>query len=183
MRALPELSNFYCHPGRAGGLPNVIMNAIGATILTFLLLLVLFACRRWALLGMMAGVLYLTQAQTIDVLGINFFAIRFLELAGFIRIIVRREIIFSSLNGIDRIYFFLYAYTTTVFLIRSNKGQINAIGMLVDALLVYFTFRALIRNIDDFKWFLGVFVFLLFPFVALVSVEMLTHENPFTLIG
>lgn len=159
------------------------MNSIGISILILLSGVVLFLPRRWALVGMMAGVLYLTHAQVLNVFGFNLFAIRFLELAGFTRVMVRREIFLSKLNRIDRIIILLYAYTTLVFLIRSDIGQAYVIGMMVDAFLCYFIFRSLLISIDDLKWFLCIFVILLFPYVGLVLIEMLTHKNPFVLIG
>ena len=170
------------------------MNAIGTSLLALLVLLVLLAPRRWALLGMMAGVLFLTQGQAIHVLGLNLNSMRFLELAGFIRVMVRREFLFSSLNGIDRAFILVYVYTTFVFLLRSNLGQstsmditqvstMDKIGSMVDAVLCYFTFRGLIESMEDWVWFLRSFVILLVPYVALVSVERLTHQNPFALVG
>ena len=61
------------------------MNFIGTGILVPLLGLVLFAPRRWALLAMLGGALYLPQQQVIELLGLNLTAVRLLELAGFTR--------------------------------------------------------------------------------------------------
>ena len=149
----------------------------------FLVLVVSSAPRRWAVLGMMAGVLFLTQAQQINVAGFNLFAIRFLELAGFIRVMARGEFSFSRLNGIDRALLLFYGYTTVIFLLRSTAGVANQIGDAVDAFLCYFTFRGLVGDMDDLRWFLRAFVILLAPYVFLVLVERITTHNPFTLIG
>lgn len=170
------------------------MNAVGASILAFLVFLVLFAPRRWALLAMMAGVLYLTQGQAIHVFGLNLVSTRFLELAGFIRVMVRGEFSFSSLNRIDKGFILVYVYTTFVFLLRSHLGQgtstditqvsiMDKIGLMVDAMLCYFTFRGLIQSVEDLIWFLRFFVILLIPYVALLSIERLTRQNPFALLG
>jgi hypothetical protein len=61
------------------------MNFIGASVLVILIFVVLFAGRRTALLGIAAGVLFLTQFQAIKLLGFNIFAVRFLEPARFPR--------------------------------------------------------------------------------------------------
>lgn len=159
------------------------MNSIGASVVTLLIAIVLFAPKRWALLGMMAGVLYLTEQQSIAVLGLNMTGIRLLEVFGIARIMVRREFSISNVNGMDRAVLMLYGYTTLVFLVRSGVGQAEAVGSMVDAMFCYFTFRGLIRNIDELKWFLRVFVIVLGPYVALLSVEMLTRENPFGVLG
>jgi hypothetical protein len=159
------------------------MNFLGAGILAVLISVVLFGSRRSASLGMIAGVLYLTQAQQVDLCGFNVYAMRFLEAAGFLRVLVRSELLFRSSNGIDSTLLWLYGYSTVIFLFRSKEGQTNQIGIAVDAFLCYFTFRALIRDMDDFQSFLRAFVLLLAPFVLLVIIESVTARNPFTIMG
>jgi hypothetical protein len=95
------------------------MNAIGILVLFGSTLVVLFAQRRWALLAMMVVVLYLTQGQQLNVLGFNLYAFRLLELAGFIRVIVRGDLKMSKLCGLDWTLLALYLYSTLVFLLRS----------------------------------------------------------------
>jgi len=159
------------------------MNAIGATILLILILVVLSASKRWAVMGMIAGVLFLTQGEQISVGGFNMFAMRFLEIAGIIRVLSRGEFSFSKLNNIDRALLLLYCYTTIVFLLRSSDSQAYQIGLAVDAFLCYFTFRGLIKTVKDWNWFLGAFLLMLAPYVALVLLESRTSQNPFVLIG
>jgi hypothetical protein len=159
------------------------MNPIAALILVILVFVVLVASRRVALLGMMAGVLYLTEAQQVSVLGFNFFAMRFIELAGFIRVMSRREFSFHRLNKLDRAVIWLYVYTTVVFLMRSKDGVAFQIGAALDALLCYFTFRGLMSDVEEFKGFLRGFLILLTPFAALVLIESITRHNPFSILG
>lgn len=159
------------------------MNAAGLSILVFLILVVLLGPRRWALLGMAAGVLYLTQGVSVTVLGINVFAVRFLEVAGFARVMIRREFPFGRLNEIDRVFLVLYVYTTLIFLLRSDEGFAYQIGIAVDAILCYFTFRGLIGKVNDFCWFLKTFVYLLIPYVAIVAFESFTTRNLFIYMG
>ena len=159
------------------------MNAVGALILVSVILTVFFTSRRIALLGMMAGVLYLTQGQQITVLGFNLYATRFIELAGFIRVVSKKEFKFRRLNGIDLSLIFLYGFTTIIFLLRSKESQAYQIGVAVDAFLCYFTFRGLITGIDDFRWFLRAFLRLLAPYVVLILFESFTRKNPFAFMG
>lgn len=130
-------------------------------------------------MSMVAGALYLPQGLHLDIFGFNLFALRFVELAGFIRVMSRRELSFSSLNGIDRSLALFSIYTTVVFLLRSPDGQAFEIGRTVDTLLCYFTFRGLLRDVDEFRWFLASFLLLLIPYAALVLLERVTSENPF----
>ena len=159
------------------------MNPLGAVILAIALLLVLFASRPWAIMGVMGSVLYLTQGQYLQLGGINIYAIRFVELAGFIRVIARREFSLTRLHVIDKALLLLLGYSTTVFVLRSNINQVNAIGTSTDALLSYFTFRGLVRDENDFRWFLSKFLLLLTPYVGLLLIERLSGSNPFTAMG
>jgi len=159
------------------------MNALSTAILTFFVVVVLFAPRRWALLGMMASVLYLTQYQQIKLGGFNMFTHRFIELAAFIRVVARRELSFTKLNRIDWGLLVLYAYTTVVFLFREEKNVTYIIGEAVDAYLCYFAFRCLVANIDEFRWFLKAFVFLLAPYMLLLIREHSAGHSMFTGLG
>jgi hypothetical protein len=159
------------------------MNVFGASILATLILVVLFGSRRAALLAMIAGVLYLTQAQRVDMLGLNLFAIRFLELAGFARVMARREFSFSRLTKLDKALLLLYCYKAFVYSLRSSEGLAKEIAAAVDAFLCYFTFRGLIADLEDFRRFLRALVVLLAPYAVAVVIETLTGRNFFTFIG
>jgi hypothetical protein len=159
------------------------MNALGALILSLLLIVVLCASRRWALLAIIAGMLFLTEEQALSILGFNLYALRFIELAGVIRIIARQEFSRSEFNRLDQAFVLLYAYTTIVFLIRSSEDQANQIGYAVDALFCYFTFRGLLKDTADLRWFLARFVVLLVPYTMLVLTESFTGHNPFSVVG
>ena len=122
------------------------------------------------------------------------YPMRCLELVGFIRVVVRKELSVSRLTEIDKALLALYVYTAIVFLLRTELGggtsesieQITTkakIGSIVDAVLCYFTFRGLIATIGDLIWFLRGFVWMLGPYVALVSVEAVTGNNPFAIVG
>src|ERR1043166_7510163 len=108
------------------------MNLIGISILLPVLFVVTCAPRRWAVIGYMAGVMFLTQGQAVNVFGLNLFAIRFIELAGFIRVVARGEVSSYRLNAIDRALLILYIYATIVFVLRSSEGVAYHVGMLVD---------------------------------------------------
>src|SRR5262245_25375967 len=148
------------------------MNPLSATTLALLAIVVLRAPRRWALLGMIAGVLFIPIGQVLSVPGLNLYPMRCLTLAGFVRVIVRKEFSVTMVNGIDRAVLMVYTYTTIVFLLRTvlgggtseNVTQITTlakIALLVDVVLGYFAFRGLVESIDDLVWFLRAFVLLL----------------------
>src|SRR5438270_326760 len=120
------------------------MHPIGLIVLLTTLYFVVWGSRRAALIGMVAGILYLTEAQAFNV-GINFFALRILGIALFIRVVTRHEFSFSRLNKIDRAVVMLYGYVTIVYLLRSQGQDLSVIAGAFDALFCYFGFRGLIK--------------------------------------
>jgi hypothetical protein len=142
------------------------MNAFGTSILAILLAVVLLGPRRWAVLGMLSGVLYLTQAQQVTVMEFNLYAMRFLEVAGFVRVMVRREFSFASLNRMDGALVVFYSFLAMVYWLRATEGQVYVLGLAVDAFLCYFTFRGLIGNMEDLSWCLRALTILLAPYAV-----------------
>lgn len=132
---------------------------------------------------MIASVLYLTQLQQLSVAGLNIYSVRFLELAGFLRVMMRHEFSFSTINRLDKTLIVLYVFTAVVYCLRTTEDCAYIIGSSVDAFLCYFTFRGLVRGAEDFFLFLRDFLLLLAPYAALVMVECVTHHNAFSFIG
>lgn len=159
------------------------MNPIGATVVALLSTMTVFGGRRTAGLALLAGVLFLTNAQALDVNGVHLFPMRILEVLAIVRIFVRGEILAISLNTIDRLVFALYVYTLVVFVCRSEVERSYVLGVAIDAIFCYLSFRALVRKSDDLVWLLRAFVILLLPYVALLVVEATTESNPFRFIG
>ena len=132
------------------------MNSFGATLTLFFALIVLFAPRSWAALGVIGGVCYVTQGQQIYTLGFHFTAIRIILLAGFIRCLVRGE-----LNGLkfDAIGKAVIGYALAEFFIniareRSHQTLVYMLGGTFDISLSYFVMRSLIASVEDARTFL-----------------------------
>lgn len=169
------------------------MNAVSGGILALLGVLVGFAPRRWAALAMMAGVLYLTQGQHLN-LGAHIYPMRLLGLIGFMRVMGRGEFSPARMNAVDKALVFAYAYAALVFLARSAVGygtdasvaqvsNMDKIGGLLDAIFCFFSFRGMIASYDDFIWFIQRFSIVLIPYVALVFIERTTGQNPLAIVG
>ncbi len=159
------------------------MNNLGGSILILVMAVVLLGSARWAVMGMMAGMLFLPISQSLQVFGVNLFAMRFVEIAAVARIVFKKEFSLFIWNGIDRVFVLVYAYTILVYLGRSTDGIANLIGAAVDAHLCYFAFRVLIRDFEDFKSFLRTFVLLLGPFTVLVLIETFQGQHIFAGMG
>ncbi|RXK52914.1 hypothetical protein ESB00_14475 [Oleiharenicola lentus] len=159
------------------------MNLLGFLILTVVLYLVLSGSRSRAAIGMVAGILYLTQNQQFNVAGFNIFTFRIVELAGFLRVVTRREFAFSYLTRIDKALIIFIIYTVVVFIVRGGDGIAYRIGWGTDAFLCYFSFRGLIQNRDDIYQLLKSTALLIIPFAILSLIESIYKFNIFSLIG
>lgn len=159
------------------------MNGLASSILSLLALVVLFGSRRLACLGLVAGVLYLTQGMALMVAGFNLYPERVLLLVALLRVVIRGEFSGFEVNRLDRTLVLLYAYSVLVFLLRSKEDFVFQIGTAVDALLSYFLFRALIRTLDDVRWLLAAIAILLIPYAVIVWRETLSMDNAFAAIG
>lgn len=170
------------------------MGVLGSLILLISVALVLFAPRRWALLTVMASVLFLTKGMDLHSLGASLYAYRIIEVAAFSRVAFRGELRFKSLNRLDYAVFIAYGYAVAVFLLRTALGHgtsanialvstMDKVGMFADVILCFLAFRGLLQGIEDLQWLLVRFAVLLVPFVMLLSTERLTGHNPFAAIG
>jgi hypothetical protein len=59
----------------------------------------------------------------------------------------------------------------------------NIVGVALDVLLCFFSFRGLLRDADELRWFLKAFLVLLAPYVVLLGIELITHHNLFAVLG
>lgn len=159
------------------------MTAASTAILISLVAIVLLAPRRWALLGMMAGILYLTQGHYVQVAGLNIFPTRVLALAALTRVLCRRELSVLGLTRLDTVFFVLYGFVLVVYAIRTDVLEGYNLGLVIDAVVSYLAFRGLVHTFDEFHWFLRMTALILVPYAMLVCVETYTSVNPFAAVG
>jgi len=162
------------------------MNNFVISITVLLIGIILLFPRRWAAIAIVASVLYLTQIQNFVIFGMNLFPIRFIELAGILRVFLRREIIIHNFNNIDKAFCIYNIALILIYLIRciddiNSRNLITyQIGIFVDGMLVYIVFRGLIDNIEKLLIFLMDIVFLLIPFTVFMIIEGITGKNVFS---
>ena len=159
------------------------MSPLGALILIVLVAVLASAPRRWAALALIAGVLFLPQTQSVIIAGINLFSMRILEMVAVARVLSRREHKDIVRTRVDLLLPIFFSYATVIFLLRSDEGFAYQIGLAVDALTCYFSFRALIHDEADIRWLLKMTAGLLIPYTLIVVVESITLENPFSSMG
>ena len=159
------------------------MNSVVIFLLSLLIPIIFFGEKKWAVLSIIFGVLYITQGQYFEIFGIKIYSTRIFEIVGFMRVVCRKEFHISEINKLDKVFIFLFFYTTVVFLINQSDGKTYQIGLAIDAILFYFTFRGLIENLDDFKTLVSSFTYLLLPYFVLVAYESYYKVNLFNFQG
>lgn len=158
------------------------MTSTGAFLTFAFSLVVLFSSRRVAALAIVAGTLYITQGQAVD-LGLNMLAIRFIEVAAGMRVLLRGEIQRIYFSSADAWLVSFPLITAIVYCLRVQNLDAYQVGLFVDAMLVYFSFRALVQDFDEFTSLAKGIVLLLVPFAILMAIEAQTGRNLFSLMG
>ena len=114
----------------------------------------LSASARWALLGLVGGVLYMTLGQAVDIMGMNIFPTRVLTLAATARVLVRGEWASVRFNDVDRFVALAFGYQALVYILHDNGSAKNMIGLISDVSLAYFSCRCLFKTVEDLDWLL-----------------------------
>jgi hypothetical protein len=161
------------------------MNDFGLVLIIFISVFLLLLPRRLALIPLVIGTCYITLGQGIEVLGINFYALRIFIFIGWVRIILRREITFIKLNTIDKVIllWITSSVVTYTLLYQTTGAVIYRLGLAYNSLGLYFFFRALIRDLEDFNRVLRMFAWIIIPLAALMFYEHWTGKNVFATFG
>lgn len=132
---------------------------------------------------MVVGVLYLTFGAGLNFGGFNWQPTRLLGYCCFLRVVARRELSSVQFTGPDKAFLVLYVSTTLILIIRAGESAPLWCAKLLDVVLAYAAFRALIRTPGEFRWFLGILALLFVPYVAILVIERIAQKNLFSLVG
>jgi len=161
------------------------MTLLGFLVTLIFAGLIFSRSRQVAAVTLIAAVCYTTQGQVVSVFGLHFTSIRIILLAGFIRILARRELNQLRFNAVDRallIYAFTIAIISTM-RVGTISEMIYRLGCLFDVILSYSAFRCFIREERELCEILVKVAYLIVPFALLIVLESLTAWNPYSLLG
>lgn len=161
------------------------MNSIGITITVLSSIFLLLLPRRLAFIPIMVAACYLTAGQEILVLAFHFTSLRIIVLTGCVRIILRKEITYIKFNKIDKTILLWVLSNLLMFtlLYQTTEAFINRLGVAYNTVGLYFIFRALVRDLDDFKNLLTKFSFIIVPLAVFMIIEHKTGRNAFAILG
>lgn len=158
--------------------------ALGLTLFMGLLMLFL-PHRKYVIVPLFIGSLFVTMLQRIVVFSLDFNMIRILVLFGWVRIIFDKERFDLKLNRIDKTII-LWAISSIVFytiLWKTSSAFINRLGVAFNIIGLYFLFRLIIKNRDDIFFVINVLVFICIPLAVAMLIENRTRRNIFSIFG
>jgi hypothetical protein len=161
------------------------LNLFGAMVIIVTAALVLAVPRRYVPLPFIIAICYLTLGQQVTLFGFNFFPVRILIAAGWIRLFVRGEFKQLHFNILDRIIlaWLVAKFTINIILYQNQEAFISQSGFLYNAIGLYFLFRCSVRNLDDIKALFKVSALAIFPLAVIMIFEEITARNIFSSLG
>lgn len=161
------------------------MNPLGALITVILCIIVAAGSRKAAIIGVVLGVCYLTQGQSVLFAAFNFTSIRIILLVGTIRVLVRGEHKQLRFTAIDRVLliYTIYLFVANLIRVPSTETLVYQLGILYNVLLSYFVARGLIQSGSDTREFLSGIAFLLIPLSIFMIAEARSGKSVFVPFG
>jgi hypothetical protein len=141
--------------------------------------------RRWAALPMLAGALYMTLGQGVELGPFNFPVIRLLIAAGALRVLLRGELKGQKLHGIDTPLLIWAAWAIVSSLFHADYSQVlvNRLGLTYNALGIYFLLRCLCQSLADVVHLCRLTAVLLVPLSLAMLWEVSSGYNLFSVLG
>jgi hypothetical protein len=162
------------------------LNNITISILLVNFVLIFALPRRFVLIPILASGIILPMSSRIYIMGLDFTAIRFLLLFGWIRLIIKVEFhSMKKLNNIDLVLclYMFSAITTYTLLWQTMDAFINRLGNAYYILGTYFLIRFYIRDSNDIERIIKTLSYIVIAIAFFVVIESITYHNYFSVFG
>ena len=146
---------------------------------------ILLAPRQLAVLPMLMMATFVSMQQRIVIATIDFDVLRILAIFSVLRIFLTGEFRYFRWTRFDKVFvaWAVAGAIMYVLLWRSSSAAINRAGFLWTAFGLYFTFRVLIRSLDDLRALLRGIAVIVIPVAAAFLFEQATQRNLFAVFG
>ncbi len=160
---------------------------VGGAICGLLIALCIYcSSRRVAAVMLLLGACYLPLGEGTTLGGFNFPLIRILILAGFLRVLIRKERPVGGLIGVDKVML-LWATCALVTYLGHEATEEQRftfrLGLVYNGLGLYFLFRTWVRDFQDAAEVMRGLALVLVPLAFAMAVEKVTHKNLFACFG
>jgi hypothetical protein len=164
---------------------QTVVHPVGLAVLALCALLIFLLPRRWAFASMLVLACFISPAQRVMVVGVNMDFPRLLMLAGWLRLLVRRELRRLDWNAVDSwlVAFAVLGLVAYTYLYLDVAAFKYRIGWMMDVVGFYFLFRFLFHGDPDPKRVGAVFALLSLPIAVCFAIEFETHHNLFAAFG
>jgi len=167
-----------------GGGGDTFITPLALVILVCAVVLIVVVPRKYVVVPLVVAGLLIPISVTIVVGGFHFGAIRVLLLAGWFRIMVRREVHFGRINSLDKALLGWALYGAAMFcLLWGWPAVSNRMGFLYTTLGSYFLMRCLIRDKADVLRMVKTLAIVLAFLAPLLLREHLTTRNALAVLG
>jgi hypothetical protein len=161
------------------------MNPFAIFLLVVDSILLITLPRKWAMLPLVIGACFMTLDQKIDFGAASFTMIRILILAGFLRVVIRKEKTEGHGNALDYTMIAWSAWALFSGFFHSNPAQefIFRVGIIGDACGIYFLVRIFCRSSEDFVFLVRILSIAIVPVAIEMILEQITAYNMFSIFG
>ncbi|MFA5865314.1 MAG: hypothetical protein WC975_11585 [Phycisphaerae bacterium] len=161
------------------------INPFGLIVLVILGLSVITLQRRYAIISFLIMACFISSAQRIVIFSIDFNFLRILVIFGLFRVLLKNEWKCLVFKKIDLAIILWACSATLVYTIQNGtfSALVNRLGFSFDALGMYFLFRCLIKNYDDFRDLAKGVIVLSIPVAVAFLFEHFTRRNLFSIFG
>jgi hypothetical protein len=159
------------------------VNPIGILFFLVSAIALMGAPRRWAIIPLLMGVIFITHGQAIDI-GVKLPVFRLLLAVGLFRIIVKGEGIAGGMNLIDKLMLALCGWLLVASFFHESgadaAGPVFILGKIAEIGLCYLLVRVFCQDLDDFTSIMGIVAILLIPVALEMVQEKFTGINLFS---
>jgi hypothetical protein len=168
-----------------GTVDSTTASALGLTITLFLGALLFVLPRRYAPIPMLIIGAYMTYGEIINIAGFHFMMMRVMILIGWLRLLIRGEFKILKLNKLDVVFLCWLAAHFLISVLREQTADalVYQLGFAYNALGLYFLFRCLIQDTDDYDVILKSLAIIAIPLALIFVMEMTTGRNIFAAFG
>ncbi|MBL8755494.1 MAG: hypothetical protein JNK15_19495, partial [Planctomycetes bacterium] len=161
------------------------VHPVGVAALAALMAMALLLPRRWSGLPVILLLCFIPAGQRIVLATVDFTFIRLLMVVIWLRLFLRGEVRRIVWNHLDRamVLWAIASVLTGTALAMTLTVFINRTGTAIDAMMVYFFFRLLIRSHRDLALIGVQFLYSGFAVLAFFMVENRTQRNMFAMFG
>ncbi len=141
--------------------------------------------RKWAPAALLAGSLYMTLGQGIEIATIRLPVYRMMLLVGLLRVIIKGESLPGGLNLVDKLVigWSCWGIFASLFHDPERAGIISACGNVFNLTMIYFLIRIWCTDLDEVRDIVIFVAFLLVPIAIEMVMEKVTGKNLFSVLG